>query len=142
MGEGKLDVYKRQDIGNTTVALGGIKDGRVCFVEMCIRDRGKAVGNEGGHDVQQGLTLGKQRVAGGELHSNAVEVVIGQHHALGGASGAAGVHHHAGVLRVIGLRGNALVLPGSKELLPVDDIGVILVLVEILDCLLYTSRCV
>jgi hypothetical protein len=36
------------------------------------------------------------------------------------------------MLRVIGLRGNALVLPGSKELLPVDDIGVILVLVEIL----------
>ena len=101
---------------------------------------GKAVGNEGGHDVQQGLTLGKQRVAGGELHGNAVEVVIGQHHALGGAGGAAGMHHHTGVLRVIGLRGNALVLPGSKELLPVDDVGMVLVLVEILDLVTQRQR--
>jgi len=32
---------------------------------------GKAVGNERGHDVQQGLTIGKQRVAGRELHGDA-----------------------------------------------------------------------
>ena len=50
------------------------------------------------------------------------------------------MHHHAGVLRVIGFCGNALVFPGSKELLPVDDVGMVLVLVEILDLVTQRQR--
>ncbi len=47
---------------------------------------------------------------GAELLGEGVEAVVGQHDALGRAGGAAGVHHHAGVLRVVGLGGDALAL--------------------------------
>ena len=90
---------------------------------------GVAVGDEGGHHVHQLLPPVEQLGVSLELQGDAVEAVVRQHDPLGGAGGAAGVYHHAGVVGVIGLRSGALALAALDELLPADDVGSIFVLV-------------
>ena len=90
---------------------------------------GKAVGDKGGHHVHQLLPPVEQLGVSLELQGDAVEAVVRQHDPLGGAGGAAGVYHHAGMVWVIGLRSGALALAALDELLPADDVGSIFVLV-------------
>ena len=90
---------------------------------------GVAVGDEGGHDVHELLAPVEQLGVSLELQGDAVEAVVRQHDPLGGAGGAAGVYHHAGMVWVIGLRSGALALAALDELLPADDVGSIFVLV-------------
>ena len=90
---------------------------------------GKAVGDKGGHHVHQLLPPVEQLGVSLELQGDAVEAVVRQHDPLGGAGGAAGVYHHAGVVGVIRLRSGALALAALDELLPADDVGSIFVLV-------------
>ena len=90
-----------------------------------------AVGDEGGHDVHQGLPLLEQPLVGRELHRNGVEVAVGEHNALGRAGGAAGVNDDTGVLRVILLGRGAGVLAVRDELLPHQHVGFVAVAVGI-----------
>ena len=60
-----------------------------------------------------------------------VEAVVGQHNALGRTGGAAGVHHHAGVLRVVGFGVHALILALCNKVLPVDHVGLVAVLIGV-----------
>ena len=90
---------------------------------------GKAVGDKGGHHVHQLLPPVEQLGISLELQGDAVEAVVRQHDPLGGAGGAAGVYHHAGMVWVIRLRSGALALAALDELLPADDVGSIFVLV-------------
>ena len=92
---------------------------------------GIAVGDERGHNVHQLLPFLEQGVIGRELLCNGVEAVVCQHDALGRARGAAGVDHHAGVAGVVGLRGGALALAALQELLPVQNVGFVLVLIGV-----------
>ena len=90
---------------------------------------GKAVGDKGGHHVHQLLPPVEQLGVSLKLQGDAVEAVVRQHDPLGGAGGAAGVYHHAGMVWVVGLGGSALVLAPCHKLLPADDVGSIFVLV-------------
>ena len=90
---------------------------------------GVAIGNERGHDVHQLLAAAEQLFVSTELLCDGVEVHIGQHDALGRAGGAAGVHHHAGVVRVVRLGTGVFALTGGNEILPADHVGRIAVLV-------------
>ena len=90
---------------------------------------GVAIGNERGHDVHQLLAAAEQLFVSAELLCDGVEVHIGQHDALGRAGGAAGVHHHAGVIRVVRLGTGVFALTGGNEILPADHVGRIAVLV-------------
>ena len=91
---------------------------------------GIAVGDEGGHNVHQGLALFEQGVVGRELLCNGVEAAVRQHHALGRAGGAAGVDDDAGMARVVGLGRRALALAVCEELLPVQHVGFVLVFIR------------
>ena len=92
---------------------------------------GIAVGNERRHNVHQLLAAAEQVALGNEFVGQRVEAVVGQHNALGRTGGAAGVHHHAGVLRVVGFGVHALILALCNKVLPVDHVGLVAVLVGV-----------
>ena len=92
---------------------------------------GIAVGNERGHDVHQFLAAAEQIALGDEFVGQRVKAVVGQHNALGRTGGAAGVHHHAGVLRIVGLGIHALLLALCNKVLPVDHVGLVAVLIGV-----------
>ena len=90
-----------------------------------------AVGDEGRHDVQKLFAPVVQAALGGKLLRQGIEAAVGQHNALGRAGGAAGAHHHTGVLRVVGLGGGTLPLAGGKELPPVQHVGGVVVFIRV-----------
>ena len=92
---------------------------------------GIAVGNERRHNVHQLLAAAEQVALGDEFVGQRVEAVVGQHNALGRTGGTAGVHHHAGVLRVVGFGVHALILALCNKVLPVDHVGLVAVLVRV-----------
>ena len=96
-----------------------------------VHTAGVAVGDERRHDVHQLLTAVEQTALGGKLMGQCVEIVVREHDALGRTGGAAGVHHHAGVLRVVGFGVHALVFAGRDEVLPVEDVGFVAVAVGV-----------
>ena len=92
---------------------------------------GIAVGDEGGHHVQQLLLALEHHLVGGELLGQGVEGGVPQQHPFGAAGGAAGVDHHAAVVGVKGLAGGAGALARRHELLPEHDVGGVAVAVGV-----------
>ena len=84
-----------------TAQLGGVQIGddehRQTQRQGQVYAAGIAVGDKGGHNVHQLLPAAHQLVKGSKLLGNGVEVGVAEHHALGGAGGAAGVYDYAGM---------------------------------------------
>ena len=89
------------------------------------------VGDEGRHHVQHLLPAVEQAALGGKLLRKGVEAVVGQHNALGRAGSAAGVHHHAGVLGVVGHGGGAVPLARINKVLPAQHVGGVAVFIRV-----------
>ena len=128
-----------------TAQLGGVRIGDNDHLDAQGQGQmdaaGKAIGNKGGHDVHKGLAPVAQELVGLELLGNGVEVPVREHHALGGTSGAAGVDHDAGMVHGIHrVCCGALALTPGNKVLPVDDVGGVVILIRVLQLVAHGHR--